>query len=84
MTMTSKVTGTRKVWRGEFGYILADDGNDVFLHYRECERCGIQFPMQATNWNSRSSADRKVFARFVLPMSDRERETHLTPKGIPI
>jgi cold shock protein len=44
VTMTSKVTGTRKVWRGEFGYILADDGNDVFLHYRECERCGIQTP----------------------------------------
>jgi cold shock protein len=37
--------GTCKVWRGEFGFILTDDGRDnVFLHHRECERCQIQTP----------------------------------------
>jgi len=42
--MSEKVSGVCKVWRGEYGFLLADDGRAVFLHYRECERCGIRPP----------------------------------------
>ena len=42
--MSEKISGVCKVWRGEYGFLLADDGRAVFLHYRECERCGIRPP----------------------------------------
>jgi cold shock CspA family protein len=45
--MSDRITGTCKVWRGEYGFVIADDGSDVFLHCRECARCGIQPPAEA-------------------------------------
>ena len=40
--MSEKISGVCKVWRGEYGFLLADDGRAVFLHYRECERCALR------------------------------------------
>jgi hypothetical protein len=68
--MSEKISGVCKVWRGEYGFLLADDGRAVFLHYRECERCGIRPPKPATNSSSKSSVAVKVCALSLSAMSD--------------
>jgi cold shock CspA family protein len=42
--MARQIEGTIKHWRGEFGFVLGEDGADYFLHSRECLKSGIAFP----------------------------------------
>jgi cold shock CspA family protein len=42
--MARQIEGTVKHWRGEFGFVLGDDGADYFLHSRECLKSGIAIP----------------------------------------
>jgi hypothetical protein len=43
-----QIEGTAKHWRGEFGFVLGDDGAEYFLHSRECLKSGIAFPKCGT------------------------------------
>jgi cold shock CspA family protein len=42
--MARQIEGAVKHWRGEFGFIIGEDGADYFLHSRECLKSGIAFP----------------------------------------
>jgi cold shock CspA family protein len=42
--MARQIEGTVKHWRGEFGFVLGEDGADYFLHSRECLKSGIAIP----------------------------------------
>ena len=49
--MTHPIQGTVNRWiadssRGSFSFIVADDGQQVFLHQKECERCGVRTPRE--------------------------------------
>jgi cold shock CspA family protein len=41
--MARQIEGTVKHWRGEFGFVIGEDGADS-LHSRECLKAGIAFP----------------------------------------
>jgi cold shock CspA family protein len=40
----ARIEGTVKHWRGQFGFVIGEDGADYFLHSRECIKSGIAFP----------------------------------------
>ena len=42
--MARQIEGTIKHWRGEFGFVLGEDGADYFLHSRERLKSGMAFP----------------------------------------
>jgi cold shock CspA family protein len=42
--MARQIEGTVKHWRGEFGFVLGEDGADYFLHSRECLKSGMAIP----------------------------------------
>jgi cold shock CspA family protein len=42
--MAQQIEGTVKHWRGEFGFVLGEDGVDYFLHSREFLKSEIAFP----------------------------------------
>ena len=42
--MARQIEGTVKHWRGEFGFVIGEDGADYFLDSRECLKAGIAFP----------------------------------------
>jgi cold shock CspA family protein len=42
--MARQIEGTVKHWRGEFGFVIGEDGADYFLHCRECLKSGIALP----------------------------------------
>ena len=68
--MSKRLAASAKFGAGEYGFLLADDGRAVFLHYRECERCGIRPQKPATNSSSKSSVAVKVCALSLSAMSD--------------
>ena len=71
--MSEKIGGVCKVWRGEYGFLLVDDGRAVFLHYRECERCGIRPPKAGDKLKFEIERGRKGSARYRCQLCLTER-----------
>jgi hypothetical protein len=69
--MSEKISGVCKVWRGEYGFLLTDDGSAVFCITANASAAVSRPPKPVTNSSSKSSVAVKVCALSQSAMSDR-------------